>query len=48
MQLEADLEYAKSSPFPPLGDLFTDVYAGSPPPFIRTCEYPQSIKNASS
>ncbi len=46
--LEKDVEYAKASPFPPLSDLWTDIYSGEPPGFVRACEYPSSVKSATA
>jgi len=46
--IDSDVEFAKQSPFPPLNELWADIYTDAPPPFIRAVEYPASIKNASA
>jgi TPP-dependent pyruvate/acetoin dehydrogenase alpha subunit len=42
-QVDKDVEFAKGSPFPPLSDMWEDIYQGAPPPFIRAVEYGKSI-----
>jgi len=47
-EVEADVEFARASPFPSAGDLWADIVQGPSPPFIRAVEYPSSIKNPSA
>jgi len=41
-QVDADVEFAKNSPDPPMQTMTSDIYVDAPPPFIRLVEYPIS------
>jgi pyruvate dehydrogenase E1 component alpha subunit len=41
--IDSDAEEAKDAGELPIGELFTDVYRGAPPPFIRTVDFRRSV-----
>lgn len=42
-QVDAAAEFAKKSPLPPMEELYADIYAGSPPPYIRMSDDSKSL-----
>jgi pyruvate dehydrogenase E1 component alpha subunit len=43
--VEKAIEFAQNSPLPAAGELYTEVYKGDPPPFIRAVDPSKSIVN---
>jgi len=46
-QVDEAVDFAKKSPLPPLEELYTHVYHGAPPPYIRAVDPTQSVVNKS-
>jgi len=44
-EVDKAVEFAEQSPKPPAEDLYTDVYRGAPPPYIRAVDPSKSIVN---
>jgi len=47
-QIDDDVETAKAAPEPSVPDLWADLEADAPPPFIRLVDVASSIRNTSS
>jgi len=46
--VEKAVEFAQKSPLPAAEELYTEVYHGAPPPYIRACDPTKSVKAAST
>jgi len=44
-EVDKAVEFAEQSPKPPAEDLYTEVYRGAPPPYIRAVDPSKSIVN---
>jgi len=47
-EVDEAVEFAEKSPIPPAEQLYTDIYQGDPPPYIRTVDPSKSIVNKKS